>query len=108
MCQVASRSETRGVIWLKVKLDHIGILVEKLDETIIEFYRKVLRCERAKYFHMKNEDEEINYVYLHFRKEDNYVELLASVRGPSLEYLKKKRRGNMFEPCVEVDNIEEF
>jgi hypothetical protein len=36
------RSETGGVIRLKVKLDHIGILVEKLDEKIVEFYREAL------------------------------------------------------------------
>jgi catechol 2,3-dioxygenase-like lactoylglutathione lyase family enzyme len=93
---------------LKVKLDHIGILVEKLDEKIIDFYREALGCEKAKYFHVKTEDEEINYVYLPFPKGDNYVELLAPVRGPSMEYLKKKGPGTMSELCVEVDNIEEF
>lgn len=93
---------------LKAKLDHIGILVEKLDENVIQFYREALGCERAKYFHVENADEEINYVYLPFPKGDNYVELLAPVRGPSLEYLKKKGPGTMFELCVEVDSIEEF
>jgi len=93
---------------LKAKLDHIGILVEKLDEKIIEFYRDALGCERPKYFQVSNTDEEINYVYLPFSKGENYVELLAPVRGPSLECLKKKGPGTMFELCVEVDNIEEF
>ena len=93
---------------MKVKLDHIGILVEKLDDQVIQFYREVLGCERPKHFRVSNSDEEINYVYLPFPKGDNYVELLAPVRGPSLEYLKKKGPGTMFELCVEVDNIEEF
>ena len=93
---------------MKVKLDHIGILVENLDKGIIEFYQQVFGCEREKYFHVKNDDEEINYVYLPFPKGDNYVELLAPVRGPSQDYLKKKGQGTMFELCVEVENMEKF
>lgn len=93
---------------MKVKLDHIGILVENLDKEIIDFYQQVFGCEREKYFHVKNDDEEINYVYLPFPKGDNYVELLAPVRGPSKDYLKKKGQGTMFEMCVEVENMEKF
>jgi len=93
---------------LKVKLDHIGIIVEQLDDQIIKFYQETFGCERAKHFHVKNNDEEINYVYLPFPKGDNYVELLAPVSGPSKEYLDKKGAGAMFELCVEVDNIEQF
>lgn len=93
---------------MKVKLDHIGIMVEKLDDQIIKFYREVLGCEAEKHFHVTNSDEEMKYVYLPFPKGDNYVELLAPVRGPSLDFLKKKGPGTMFELCVEVDNIEEF
>ena len=93
---------------MKVKLDHIGILVEKLDDSVIDFYRGALGCERPKHFHVKNEDEEINYVYLPFPKGDNYIELLAPVRGPSLDYIRKKGPGTMFELCVEVENIEKF
>jgi catechol 2,3-dioxygenase-like lactoylglutathione lyase family enzyme len=93
---------------LKVKLDHIGILVENLNENLIGFYRQALGCERPKHFHVKNEDEEINYVYLPFPKGDNYIELLAPIRGPSLDYMKEKGPGTMFELCVEVDNINEF
>lgn len=83
-------------------------MVKKLDEEIIKFYQEVLGCGRAKHFHVKNSDEEINYVYLPLPKGDNYVELLAPVRGPSFEFLKKKGSGTMFELCVEVDDIEEF
>ena len=93
---------------MKAKLDHIGIVVEKLDNELIKFYREVLGCEQPKYFHVSNTDEEINYVYLPLPKGDNYVELLAPVRGPSLDFLKKKGPGTMFELCVEVDNMEEF
>ena len=93
---------------MKVKLDHLGILVENLDKEIIEFYQQVFGCEQEKYFHVKNDDEEINYVYLPFSKGDNYVELLAPVRGPSKEYLKKTGQGTMFELCVEVENMEKF
>jgi len=93
---------------LKVKLDHIGILVEKLDDNIIEFYRGALGCERPKHFHVKNQDEEINYVYLPFPKGDNYIELLAPVRGPSLDFIKKKGPGTMFELCVEVESMDKF
>jgi catechol 2,3-dioxygenase-like lactoylglutathione lyase family enzyme len=93
---------------MKVKLDHIEILVENLDKGIIEFYQQVFGCEREKYFHVKNDAEEINYVYLPFPKGDNYVELLAPVRGPSQDYLKKKGQGTMFELCVEVENMEKF
>jgi catechol 2,3-dioxygenase-like lactoylglutathione lyase family enzyme len=96
------------VAHLKVKLDHIGIMVEKLDGEIIKFYQEALGCGREKHFSVNNSDEEMNYVYLPFPKGDNYVELLAPVRGPSLEFLKKKGQGTMFELCVEVDNIEEF
>jgi len=96
------------VIRLKVKLDHIGIVVEKLDEKIIDFYRETLGCEKPKHFHVKNDAEEINYVYLPFPKGDNYVELLAPVSGPCLEFLMKKGPGTMFELCVEVENMEEF
>jgi len=93
---------------MKVKLDHIGILVEKLDREIIEFYQQAFGCEREKHFHVKNEDEEINYVYLPFPKGNNYVELLAPVRGPSKECLKEKGQGTMFELCVEVENMDKF
>ena len=93
---------------MKVKLDHIGILVENLDKKIIEFYQQVFGCEREKYFHVKNDDEEINYVYLPFPKGDNYLELLAPVRGPSKDHLGKKGQGTMFELCVEVENMEKF
>ena len=93
---------------MKTKIDHIGIVVENLDKEIIEFYQEVLGCEKPKYFHVKNEDEEINYVYLPLPKGDNYIELLAPVRGPSLDYLKEKGPGTMFELCVEVENMEEF
>ena len=96
------------MIRLKVKLDHIGIVVEKLDEKIIDFYRETLGCEKPKHFHVKNDTEEINYVYLPFPKGDNYVELLAPVTGPCLEFLMKKGPGTMFELCVEVENMEEF
>ncbi|MEM2122794.1 MAG: VOC family protein [Candidatus Bathyarchaeia archaeon] len=93
---------------MKTKLDHIGIVVEKLDENIIDFYRNVLGCREPKWFRVDNPDEEIDYVYLPFPKGDSYVELLAPVRGPSLEFLKEKGPGTMFELCVEVDDIEEF
>jgi catechol 2,3-dioxygenase-like lactoylglutathione lyase family enzyme len=93
---------------MKVKLDHIGILVENLDKEIIEFYQQVFGCEREKHFHLKNKDEEINYVYLPFPKGDNYVELLAPVSGPSKDFLKKKGQGTMFELCVEVENMDKF
>lgn len=99
---------TESPIDLKVKLDHIGILVEKLDDEIVRFYQEVLGCERAKHFAVKNSDEEINYVYLPFPKGDNYIELLAPVSGPSKEFLQKKGPGTMFELCVEVDNMDEF
>jgi len=99
---------TRNVVGLKAKLDHIGILVDRLDDKIINFYRDTLGCERPKYFHARDADEEINYVYLPFPKGDNYVELLCPVRGPSLDFMKKKGSGTMFELCVEVDDIEEF
>jgi len=93
---------------LKAKLDHVGILVEKLDDSLIDFYRQVLGCEKPKYFRVSNEDEEMNYVYLPLPRGDNYVELLAPVRGPSKQLLEKKGAGTMFELCVEVDNIEQF
>lgn len=93
---------------LKVKLDHIGIIVEKLDKEVIEFYQQVLGCGREKHFHIKNSDEEINYAYLPFPKADNYVELLAPVSGPSKEFMEKKGAGAMFEMCVEVDSMDEF
>ena len=93
---------------MKTKLDHIGILVESLDKGVVDFYQQTLGCEKAKYFHVKNSDEEINYVYLPFPKGDNYVELLCPVRGPSKDFMDKKGPGTMFEMCVEVDNMEEF
>jgi len=93
---------------MKAKLDHVGILVQNLDNEIIDFYRQVFGCERPKHFQVKNEDEEMNYVYLPFPKGDNYVELLAPVRGPSKEFLAKKGQGTMFELCVEVESIEAF
>jgi catechol 2,3-dioxygenase-like lactoylglutathione lyase family enzyme len=95
-------------IRLKAKLDHIGIVVEKLDKEILDFYQEVLGCLKPKHFHVKTADEEINYVYLPLPRGNNYVELLCPVRGPSLDFLKKKGQGTMFELCVEVDNIEEF
>jgi len=93
---------------LKSKLDHVGILVEKLDDQVIKFYQEALGCGKAKFFHVKNADEEINYAYLPFPKGDNYVKLLAPVRGPSKEYMNKKGPGALFEICVEVDSIDEF
>ncbi len=93
---------------MKVKLDHIGILVEKLDDEIVRFYQEVLGCERPKHFGVRNADEEINYVYLPFPKGDNYIELLAPVRGPSKEFLQRKGAGTMFKLCVEVENMDEF
>ena len=93
---------------METKLDHVGILVEKLDEQVIRFYQEVLGCGKPKFFHVKNQDEEINYVYLPFPKGDNYVELLAPVSGPSKEFMDKKGPGTMFEICVEVDSMEEF
>ncbi len=95
-------------IRLKVKLDHVGIMVERLDEAIIKFYQDVLGCGPPKFFHVKNSDEEINYAYLPLPNGDNFVELLAPTRGPSLDFLKEKGPGAMFELCVEVDNIEDF
>ena len=76
---------------MKVKLDHIGILVEKLDDNVIKFYRETFGLERAKDFHIKNDEEEINYVYLPFSKGDNYIELLAPVSGPSKLSTRKVR-----------------
>jgi len=93
---------------LKVKLDHIGILVEKFDDNVIKFYQETFGLGRVKHFHIKNDEEEINYVYLPFPKADNYIELLAPVTGPSMEALKKKGQGTMFELCVEVDSMKEF
>jgi len=93
---------------VKVKLDHIGILVEKLDDTMIRFFQDTFGLERAKHFHIKNDEEEINYVYLPFSKGDNYIELLAPVSGPSKDFLDKKGQGTMFELCVEVESMEEF
>ena len=93
---------------MKAKLDHIGIVVEKLDEEILDFYQEVFGCLKPKYFHVKTSDEEINYVYLPLPKGENYVELLAPVSGPSRKFLQKKGRGTMFELCVEVEDIEEF
>ena len=93
---------------MKAKLDHIGILVKNLDADVIQFYQETLGLGNAKHFHVKNEDEEMNYVYLPFPKGDNYVELLAPIRGPSKEFLDQKGAGTMFEMCVEVDNMEEF
>ena len=93
---------------VKVKLDHIGILVEKLDDKMIKFYQDVFGLGREKHFHIKNDEEEINYVYLPFSKGDNYVELLAPVSGPSKELLDKKGQGTMFELCVEVESMQEF
>lgn len=75
---------------MKVKLDHIGILVENLDKEIIEFYQQVFGCELEKYFQVKNDDEEINYVHVPFPKGD--VELLAPVRDPSKDYIKRMGR----------------
>ena len=93
---------------MKTKLDHVGILVEKLDNSLIDFYRQVLGCEKPKYFRVSNEDEEMNYVYLPLPKGDNYVELLAPVRGPSKQLLEEKGAGAMFELCVEVDSIDQI
>jgi len=93
---------------MKVKLDHIGILVEKIDDNVIKFYRETFGLEKAKNFHIKNDEEEINYLYLPFPKGDNYIELLAPVSGPSKEALDKKGQGTMFELCVEVDSMKEF
>jgi catechol 2,3-dioxygenase-like lactoylglutathione lyase family enzyme len=96
------------MIRLKVKLDHIGIVVEKLDKEILDFYQEALGCLKPRSFHVQDTDEEINYVYLPFPKGDNYVELLAPVRGPCKDFLKKKGQGTMFELCVEVDSMKEF
>jgi len=96
------------MIWLKVKLDHIGIVVEKLDKEILDFYQEAFGCLKPRSFHVQDTDEEINYVYLPFPKGDNYVELLAPVRGPCRDFLKKKGQGTMFELCVEVDSMKEF
>lgn len=93
---------------MNVKLDHIGILVEKPDDDVIHFYQETLGCERPKHFEVKNTDEEINYVYLPFQKGENYIELLSPVRGPSKGLLDRKGSGTMFELRVEVDNIEAF
>jgi catechol 2,3-dioxygenase-like lactoylglutathione lyase family enzyme len=95
-------------IRLKVKLDHVGIVVERLDKEIIDFYQEALGCLKPRYFKAKDDDEDINYVYLPFPKGDNYVELLAPVRGPCKEFLKKKGQGSMFELCVEVDSMKDF
>ena len=97
-----------GANALKAKLDHVGILVDSLNDPLINFYREVLGCEKPKHFRVSNEDEEMNYVYLPLPKGDNYVELLAPVRGPSKQLLEKNGSGSMFELCFEVDNIEEF
>ena len=93
---------------MKAKLDHVGILVNTLDDSLISFYRDVLGCDSPKQFRVSNEDEEMNYVYLPLPKGDNYVELLAPVRGPSKELLVKRGSGSMFELCFEVDSIEDF
>jgi len=93
---------------LKAKLDHVGILVNTLDDSLISFYREVLGCESPKHFRVSNEDEEMNYVYLPLPKGDNYVELLAPVRGPSKELLEERGSGSMFELCFEIGSIEDF
>jgi catechol 2,3-dioxygenase-like lactoylglutathione lyase family enzyme len=93
---------------LNAKLDHVGILVDSLSDPLINFYRDVLGCEKPKHFRVNNSDEEMNYVYLPLPKGENYVELLAPVRGPSKELLEKRGSGSMFELCFEVDSIEEF
>lgn len=93
---------------MKAKLDHVGILVKSLDDDVIRFYQQTFGLGRAKHFHVKNKDEEINYVYLPFPIGDNYLELLAPVRGPSKDFLEEKGAGTMFEICLEVDNMEAF
>jgi catechol 2,3-dioxygenase-like lactoylglutathione lyase family enzyme len=93
---------------MKAKLDHVGILGEQLEDSLIDLYCQVFGCEKPKYFRGSNEDEEMDYVYLPLPRGDNYVELLAAVRGPSQQLLEKKGAGTMSELCVEVDNIEDF
>jgi catechol 2,3-dioxygenase-like lactoylglutathione lyase family enzyme len=91
---------------LIIKLDHVGIVVKRLDREIVDFYVKVFGCEQPKYFKLENPDEEIDYC--HMRILDNYVELLAPKRGPFLDYLKEKGQGALAELCFEVDDIKEF
>ena len=93
---------------MKVKLDHIGILVKALDDDVIGFYQQALGCEKPKYFHVKNKDEEIGYAYLPFARGDNFIELSAPIRGSMKEALDKNGQGTMFEVCVEVENMKAF
>ena len=93
---------------MKVKFDHIGIVVEKLNKEVLDFYQEALGCLKSKYFNVKDDVDDIKYVYLPFLKGDNYVELLAPVSGPSKEFLKNKGQGTMFELCVEVENMKDF
>ena len=93
---------------MKVKLDHIGIVVEKLDKEILDFYQEAFGCLKPKYFKLKDDVDDIDYVYLPFSKGDNYVELLAPVSGPSKQFLEKKGQGTMFELCVEVGSMKDF
>jgi len=92
---------------MKLKVDHIGICVERLDQSIIDFYTKIIGCEVPKQiFHLKDDMEDIKYV--HMRLADNYVELFEPRKGTWRNFLERNGSGSIGELCFEVENIEQF
>jgi len=89
-----------------MKIDHVGILVEKIDEEIIEFFMKNFGCERPRFFKIDTPNKKMRYCHMHIG--DTYIELLEPHEGYWLELVKRKGSGSLVEICFEVDDIEEF
>lgn len=101
----------RKQINMKVKFDHVGIVVEDLEKSI-KFYSDVFGFKQPKtgpYSKILIVDKpryKVRYAML--TNNGFFIELLEGKEGPWEERLKEKGQGAICEMCFAVDNIEKF
>lgn len=89
-----------------MKLDHVGIVVGKIDSEILDFYTNVLGCENAQFMQLSNEYYDLRACFLSLG--DVKIELLEGRKGPEAEFTQRHGAGAIFEIALQVESLEEL
>lgn len=87
------------------KLDHVGIIVSKLEDSI-KFYTETFGCKSLSIISVDKPGLKLRSAMLSIG--NNYVQLIEPHEGPWVEKLKSDGEGAIWEICFEVEDIEEF
>ena len=90
---------------MKMKLDHVGIVVKDINKTL-SFFQEVFGTAEERAFSVARPGYKIKYALT--KIEDNYIEFIEPEEGPWVGRLKERGEGSIWELCFEVNNIEEF